>query len=76
MANKRTGVDVDKFDYFARDCRSLGINNSFDHKYAVESIFFLGLSFICQHRCFDKITLLRLDNRVAKGSRCSYTPRF
>ena len=35
MANKRTGIDVDKFDYFARDCHGLGINNSFDHKYVV-----------------------------------------
>ncbi|XP_078356176.1 deoxynucleoside triphosphate triphosphohydrolase SAMHD1-like isoform X2 [Oculina patagonica] len=32
VANKRTGIDVDKFDYFARDCHGLGINNSFDHK--------------------------------------------
>ena len=34
VANKRTGIDVDKFDYFSRDCHCLGINNSFDHKYA------------------------------------------
>ena len=33
VANKRTGIDVDKFDYFARDCHCLGISNSFDHKY-------------------------------------------
>lgn len=32
VANKRTGIDVDKFDYFSRDCHCLGINNSFDHK--------------------------------------------
>jgi len=32
VANKRTGIDVDKFDYFARDCHCLGISNSFDHK--------------------------------------------
>ncbi|XP_055088437.1 uncharacterized protein LOC117393438 isoform X2 [Periophthalmus magnuspinnatus] len=31
VANKRTGLDVDKFDYFARDCHHLGIKNSFDH---------------------------------------------
>ncbi|KAJ0036714.1 hypothetical protein NQD34_005391 [Periophthalmus magnuspinnatus] len=31
VANKRTGIDVDKFDYFARDCHHLGIKNSFDH---------------------------------------------
>ena len=30
IANKGTGVDVDKWDYFARDCHHLGIPNSFD----------------------------------------------
>eukprot|EP00057_Strongylocentrotus_purpuratus_P032655 XP_788388.3 PREDICTED: deoxynucleoside triphosphate triphosphohydrolase SAMHD1 [Strongylocentrotus purpuratus] len=32
VANKRNGIDVDKWDYFARDCYNLGIANSFDHK--------------------------------------------
>ncbi|XP_015749994.1 PREDICTED: deoxynucleoside triphosphate triphosphohydrolase SAMHD1-like, partial [Acropora digitifera] len=32
VANKRTGIDVDKFDYFSRDCHNLGITNNFDHK--------------------------------------------
>ncbi|XP_064611959.1 deoxynucleoside triphosphate triphosphohydrolase SAMHD1-like [Liolophura sinensis] len=31
VANKRNGIDVDKWDYFARDCHNLGIRNSFDH---------------------------------------------
>lgn len=31
VANKRNGIDVDKWDYFARDCYMLGIKNSFDH---------------------------------------------
>ncbi|KAL8607471.1 hypothetical protein ACOMHN_004443 [Nucella lapillus] len=31
VANKRNGVDVDKWDYFKRDCLYLGISNSFDH---------------------------------------------
>ena len=31
MANKRNGLDVDKWDYFARDCHQLGIKNNFDH---------------------------------------------
>lgn len=30
VANKRNGIDVDKFDYFARDCHMLGITKSFD----------------------------------------------
>ncbi|KAJ8257845.1 hypothetical protein GJAV_G00190360 [Gymnothorax javanicus] len=32
VANKINGVDVDKWDYFARDCHHLGIQNNFDHQ--------------------------------------------
>lgn len=38
VANKRNGIDVDKWDYFARDCLLLGINNSFDHKRCIENV--------------------------------------
>ena len=31
VSNSISGVDVDKWDYFARDCYHLGIRNSFDH---------------------------------------------
>ncbi|XP_055955540.1 deoxynucleoside triphosphate triphosphohydrolase SAMHD1-like, partial [Patella vulgata] len=31
VANKRNSVDVDKFDYFARDSYMLGFKNNFDH---------------------------------------------
>ncbi|WAR11722.1 SAMH1-like protein [Mya arenaria] len=31
VANMRNGIDVDKWDYFARDCYMLGIQNNFDH---------------------------------------------
>ncbi|ESO82808.1 hypothetical protein LOTGIDRAFT_61530, partial [Lottia gigantea] len=31
VANKRNSIDVDKWDYFARDCHMLGIKNNFDH---------------------------------------------
>ncbi|CAL8367965.1 unnamed protein product [Lota lota] len=31
VANKRNGIDVDKWDYFARDCHHLGIKNNFDY---------------------------------------------
>jgi HD superfamily phosphohydrolase len=31
VSNDENGIDVDKFDYFARDCYYLGITNSFDH---------------------------------------------
>ncbi|KAM4570628.1 deoxynucleoside triphosphate triphosphohydrolase SAMHD1-like [Fundulus diaphanus] len=32
VANKRNEIDVDKWDYFARDCHYLGIKNSFDYR--------------------------------------------
>ncbi|XP_055366295.1 deoxynucleoside triphosphate triphosphohydrolase SAMHD1-like [Betta splendens] len=32
VSNKTSGVDVDKFDYFARDCHYLGLRNNFDHQ--------------------------------------------
>ncbi|XP_041860291.1 deoxynucleoside triphosphate triphosphohydrolase SAMHD1-like [Melanotaenia boesemani] len=32
VANKLNGIDVDKFDYFARDCHHLGMKNNFDHQ--------------------------------------------
>ncbi|XP_053527188.1 deoxynucleoside triphosphate triphosphohydrolase SAMHD1 isoform X2 [Artibeus jamaicensis] len=32
VANKRNGIDVDKWDYLARDCHHLGIQNNFDYK--------------------------------------------
>ncbi|XP_028266488.1 deoxynucleoside triphosphate triphosphohydrolase SAMHD1-like [Parambassis ranga] len=31
VSNQINGIDVDKFDYFARDCHHLGIKNNFDH---------------------------------------------
>ena len=31
ISNEKSGVDVDKWDYFARDCHHLGIANGFDH---------------------------------------------
>ncbi|XP_059908081.1 deoxynucleoside triphosphate triphosphohydrolase SAMHD1-like [Gadus macrocephalus] len=31
VANKTNEIDVDKFDYFARDCHHLGMKNNFDH---------------------------------------------
>jgi hypothetical protein len=32
VANKRNGIDVDKFDYFVRDCHMLNITPGFDFK--------------------------------------------
>nr|XP_006817901.1 PREDICTED: deoxynucleoside triphosphate triphosphohydrolase SAMHD1-like [Saccoglossus kowalevskii] len=32
VSNETNGIDVDKWDYFARDCLNLGIANNFDYK--------------------------------------------
>lgn len=32
MSNFRNGIDVDKWDYFARDSRNLGIDFTFDYR--------------------------------------------
>ncbi|KAF5899115.1 deoxynucleoside triphosphate triphosphohydrolase SAMHD1-like isoform X1, partial [Clarias magur] len=32
VANKRTGIDVDKMDYFTRDCHHLGMKSNFSHE--------------------------------------------
>lgn len=32
VANETTGIDVDKWDYFARDSHMLGISNNFSHE--------------------------------------------
>ena len=32
ISNEIYGIDVDKWDYFARDCHCLGIANNFDYK--------------------------------------------
>ena len=31
VANKTNEIDVDKMDYFARDCHGLGMKSNFDH---------------------------------------------
>jgi HD superfamily phosphohydrolase len=31
VANKTSEIDVDKMDYFARDCHGLGMKSDFDH---------------------------------------------
>ena len=32
ISNEIYGIDVDKWDYFARDCHCLGLANNFDYK--------------------------------------------
>ncbi|XP_016307308.1 deoxynucleoside triphosphate triphosphohydrolase SAMHD1-like [Sinocyclocheilus anshuiensis] len=44
VANKRNGIDVDKWDYLARDCYHLGIQNNFDYRR------FLKFARVCEVR--------------------------
>uniref|UniRef100_A0A3Q2E9V7 Deoxynucleoside triphosphate triphosphohydrolase SAMHD1-like n=1 Tax=Cyprinodon variegatus TaxID=28743 RepID=A0A3Q2E9V7_CYPVA len=37
VSNERNKIDVDKWDYFARDCHYLGMKNSFDHERLIKS---------------------------------------
>ena len=37
VANKHTGIDVDKWDYFARDCHYMGIQTEFDWRYSYQA---------------------------------------
>ncbi|XP_053387578.1 deoxynucleoside triphosphate triphosphohydrolase SAMHD1-like [Mercenaria mercenaria] len=36
VSNKRNGIDVDKWDYFARDCYMLGIGKNFNHNRCID----------------------------------------
>ncbi|XP_073697759.1 deoxynucleoside triphosphate triphosphohydrolase SAMHD1-like [Garra rufa] len=36
VINKWNGIDVHRWDYFARDCHHLGISNSFDHQHMLK----------------------------------------
>ena len=42
VANKTTGIDVDKWDYYARDCHYLGVEQDFQWRY-------LGVEFVFEH---------------------------
>lgn len=62
IANKRTGIDVDKWDYFARDSYQLGLKNNFDHMRYIKFVRVLNVDGMMQMCCRDKvrINVLRL----------------
>ena len=55
MANKTTGIDVDKWDYFARDCHCLGISNNFDWRRYVTFARVIEVNGQCQICCREKV---------------------
>eukprot|EP00053_Salpingoeca_punica_P014007 m.127146 g.127146 ORF g.127146 m.127146 type:complete len:533 (-) comp16355_c0_seq2:251-1849(-) len=57
VANKRNGIDVDKWDYFARDCHHLGIAISFDYRRL--------LSFVKVLYCDGQLQICAPDKEVS-----------
>ncbi|KAI0219979.1 Deoxynucleoside triphosphate triphosphohydrolase SAMHD1 [Lamellibrachia satsuma] len=57
VANKRNGIDVDRWDYIARDCYQLDITSTFDHKRLLQSarVIEVGVDRIT-HICFREKT--------------------
>ncbi|GAB1602044.1 deoxynucleoside triphosphate triphosphohydrolase SAMHD1-like [Argonauta hians] len=57
VANKVNGVDVDKWDYFARDCHHLGLTNYVDHKRLIKFARVLRMADGKREICFRDKTL-------------------
>ncbi len=57
IANKRTGIDVDKWDYFARDSYQLGLSNNFDHMRYIKFVRVLNVDGMMQMCCRDKVRI-------------------
>ncbi|CAK9162810.1 unnamed protein product [Ilex paraguariensis] len=58
VANGRNGIDVDKFDYIARDCRACGLGCNFQFQRLMETMRVLGDE-IC-YRAKDYLTVHKL----------------
>ena len=43
VSNKRTGIDCDKFDYFARDCANVGVTSNFDYRRYFQNVRILPI---------------------------------
>ena len=67
MSNKASGIDVDKWDYFARDCHMLGIKNNFDHNRLIRCARVIKANGGNRQICFrDKVLLSFLIYVVMK----------
>ena len=60
MANKRNGVDVDKWDYLKRDCLHLGMTSSFDHSRFIKFARVIQVEEELQICVRDKVRLFAL----------------
>ncbi|XP_030442823.2 uncharacterized protein LOC115665078 [Syzygium oleosum] len=71
VANGRNGIDVDKFDYIARDCRACGLGCNFQFQRLMESMRVLGDE-IC-YRAKDYLTIHKIFATRADLYRTAYT---
>ncbi|XP_058752108.1 uncharacterized protein LOC131625242 [Vicia villosa] len=71
VANGRNGIDVDKFDYIARDCRACGLGCNFEFQRLMETMRVLDDE-IC-YRAKDYLTVHKLFATRADLYRTVYT---
>ncbi|CAK8533627.1 unnamed protein product [Lathyrus sativus] len=71
VANGRNGIDVDKFDYIARDCRACGLGCNFEFQRLMETMRVLDDE-IC-YRAKDYLTIHKLFATRADLYRTVYT---
>ncbi|KAJ8622953.1 hypothetical protein MRB53_031482 [Persea americana] len=71
VANGRNGVDVDKFDYIARDCRACGLGYNFQFQRLMENMRAMGDE-IC-YRAKEYLTISKLFTTRADLYRTVYT---
>ncbi|KAK2419696.1 deoxynucleoside triphosphate triphosphohydrolase SAMHD1 protein [Trifolium repens] len=71
VANGRNGIDVDKFDYIARDCRACGLGCNFEFQRLMETMRVLDDE-IC-YRAKDYLTIHKLFSTRADLYRTVYT---
>lgn len=61
------GIDVDKWDYFARDCHCLGIANNFDYRRYIAFARIVKVEDGCwQICCRDKVGKIYVANNQCK----------
>ncbi|KAL8471359.1 hypothetical protein ACS0TY_028228 [Phlomoides rotata] len=71
VANGRNGIDVDKFDYIARDCRACGLGCNFQFQRLMENMRVMGDE-IC-YRAKEYLTIHKLFATRADLYRTVYT---
>lgn len=71
VANGRNGIDVDKFDYIARDCRACGLGCNFQFERLMETMRVLGDE-IC-YRAKEYLTIHKMFATRADLYRTVYT---